>query len=296
MISTPPESDCVTKEASLTRWLKDRGSVLVAFSGGVDSASLAVASHTLLGKHRVLSVLGVSASLARDMHERARTLARDFGVRFREVATHEFDDPNYVANRGDRCFHCKQELWSRLVPIAQEEGLAAVVDGTIADDLDEHRPGMRAGQNAGVQSPLADCGFTKADVRALARRLGIPMWDAPGAPCLSSRLMTGISVNAERLLAIDRAETGLRTLGIEGDVRVRHLGDAARVELSPVELEAWRSEESRMRIARVVQDAGFDRVLFDERGYRRGSLNERGSTEVTDITVTCATSSRDTSL
>lgn len=283
------------KQENLAAWLVDRGSVLVGFSGGVDSAFLAVTAVDVLGPSSVLAVLGVSASLSRDVHDRAAQLVRQFGVPFREVPTNELDDADYIANRSDRCFHCKKELWARLIPIARSGGFGVVADGTIADDLVEHRPGMAAGRNAGVESPLAACGFTKADVRAAARERGIPIWNAPAAPCLASRVMTGIAVNRDRLAVIDRAESDLRALGIDGDLRVRHLGDAARLELPADSLSRWSDAESRAAIATVVQRAGFDRVLLDARGYRRGSLQERGNTEVTDITVTSASDSRDTS-
>ena len=256
---------------------------------------LAVFAVDVLGSSNVLAVLGVSASLAADVHARATELAEQFGVPFREIETHELSDPDYIANRGDRCFHCKQELWNRLVPIARDAGYKCVVDGTIVDDLTEHRPGMKAGRRAGIESPLAECGFTKADVRAAARERGIPIWDAPAAPCLSSRIMTGIEVTPKRLADVDRAEAGLRSLGIAGDLRVRHLGDAARVELPADSLPHWNNDGGRRAVATAVQRAGFERVLLDTRGYRRGALQERGSTEVTDITVTGANGSRDTS-
>ena len=291
-----PTADRAAKEAALANWLRERGSVLIAFSGGVDSACLSVITRDILGPDCMLAVLGVSASLAGDLRARARTLAREFGVPFRETDTHELDDPDYIANRGDRCFYCKQELWTRLVPMARAAGLACVADGTIVDDLSEHRPGMRAAREAGVESPLAACGFTKSDVRAIAREKRIPIWDAPAAPCLASRVVVGLEVTPERLARIDRAEAGLRALGINGDLRVRHLDDAARVELSASSMRDWREPSARAALAGVVQDAGFARVLFDEGGYRRGAAHERGSTEVTDITVTRATGSRDTSV
>jgi uncharacterized protein len=283
------------KRALLAEWLIERQSVLVGFSGGVDSALLAVTAHDVLGSDNVLAVLGISASLADEVRHRASVIMEQFGVPFREVETHEFENSDYLANRGDRCFHCKSELWACLVPVARESGLGVVVDGTIVDDLGEHRPGLAAGVNAGVESPLADCGFTKADVRELARLRGIPIWDAPAAPCLSSRIKTGIAVEPHRLLAVDRAESNLRSLGIVGDLRVRHLGDAARIELPAGSLDAWHGEDSRRVLATAVHNAGFTRVFLDRSGYRRGALQERGSTEVTDITVAVASEDRDTS-
>lgn len=271
------------KQAALAAQLKSLGTLLVAFSGGVDSAYLAVAAVDALGRDNVRAVLGVSASLARDVHERARQLAADFAVPFREIETHELDDANYVANRGDRCFHCKQELWNRLVPYARKAGLAAVADGTILDDLGEHRPGKGAGSRAGVVSPLAECGFTKRDVREAARARGIPIWDAPATPCLASRLAVGVTVTPERLSLVDRAESALRALGIAGDLRVRNLGDAARIELPPAELNLWATAERRAQLAAAVRGAGFKRVLFDRRGYRRGALQESHPAEPTDV-------------
>lgn len=284
------------KQANLAAWLSARGSVLVGFSGGVDSAFLAVTAVDVLGPHNMLAVLGVSGSLARDIRDRAGLLARQFGVPLREIATNELSDADYVANRGDRCFYCKRELWNRLTPVARETGFAWVVDGTITDDLREHRPGRAAGAAAGVQSPLAECGFAKDDVRASARDRGIPLWDAPSAPCLASRVAVGVRVSAARLTRIEQAERGLRALGIAGDLRVRDLGADARIELPPDSLTQWSDAEGRSALAAVVQRAGFDRVLLDARGYRRGALQERGVPEVTDITVTSASGSRDTSV
>lgn len=265
-----------SKQRALTAWLQARGSVLVGFSGGVDSAYLVVTARDALGAANVLAVLGVSAAVPRDVHARARRLADEFGVPFREVATHELDDVDYVANRGDRCYFCKRELWHRLVPIAHESGLAVIADGTIADDVHEHRPGHAAGVNAGVESPLAECGFTKSDVRHLARTRGIPLWDAPASPCLASRLAVGVSVTAARLASVEHAEAALRALGVTGDLRVRHVGNAARIELLPVQIDAWLAPLRRAQLAGAVRGAGFTRVLLDPRGYRRGALQETG--------------------
>jgi uncharacterized protein len=265
------------KQRALAAWFRKRGSVLIGFSGGVDSAYLAVAAVDTLGASNVLAVLGVSGAVPLDVHDRARRLADDFGVPFREVATHELDDADYVANRGDRCYFCKRELWHRLVPIAHESGLATIADGTIAEDLQEHRPGHGAGVNAGVDSPLAECGFTKFDVRSAARARGIPLWDAPASPCLASRLAVGVTVTAARLASVEHAEAALRALGVTGDLRVRHLGDAARVELLPAQIDAWLAPPRRAQLASAVLGAGFARVLLDLRGYRRGALQEPGS-------------------
>ena len=276
------------KERALAAWFRARGSVLVGFSGGVDSAYLAVTAADSLGAANVLAVLGVSGAVARDVHERARRLADEFGVPLREIATHELDDADYVANRGDRCYFCKQELWHRLVPIAHESGLATIVDGTIADDLHEHRPGHAAGVTAGVRSPLAECGFTKSDVRRAARARGIPLWDAPASPCLASRLAVGVTVTSARLANVEHAEAALRALGVTGDLRVRHLGDAARIELLPAQIDAWLAPARRAQLARAVVGAGFTRVLLDTRGYRRGALQEPGvspANAVIDLTA-----------
>lgn len=279
------------KQRALAVWLEQTGSLLVAFSGGVDSALLAVAATDALGASRVLAVLGVSASVPAAVHVRARRLADDFGVALREVETHELDDADYVANRGNRCFFCKQELWRRLTPIARAEGLAVIADGAIADDARDHRPGRAAGVAAHISSPLAACGFTKADVRAAARARGIPIWNAPASPCLASRIAVGVDVSADRLASIDRAESALRALGITGDLRVRDLGDAARVELPPESVHEWLGATQRARVARSVRAAGFARVLLDVQGYRRGALQDASPAAVIDITSDTPTGS-----
>jgi uncharacterized protein len=262
---------------TLAGWLSERRSLLVGFSGGIDSAYLAVTARDVLGRDDVLAVLGVSAAVPADIRARAAECARAFDIPYREVETSELDDPDYVANRGSRCYYCKRELWSRLVPIAREAGLAAIADGTLLDDLGEHRPGQAAGREAGIASPLAECGFTKEAVRAAARARGIPFWNAPSAPCLASRVATGVQVTAPRLAKIERAESRLRSIGVEGDLRVRDLGDCARVELAPDQLGRWLDPAQRNHVAAAVGGTGFDRVFIDPRGYRRGALQESDS-------------------
>jgi len=189
-----------------------------------------------------------------------------------ELDTHELEDPDYLANPTNRCFFCKTELWRRLVPAARRRGLAIVCDGTNADDLREHRPGYAAGQAAGVRSPLAEAGLTKADVRHAARELGLPVWDAPAAPCLSSRVAYGIPITSERLAQVERAEAYLRQLGVTGDLRVRHHGDrgGARLEVEP-RWVPWVTERLPAIKERLTA-LGFAVVEVDPRGYRRGGL------------------------
>src|SRR5206468_2939572 len=188
-------------------------SALVAYSGGVDSALLAVVLRQEVGRERMVAGVGRSASYPAAQWATARAVAQRFDVPLVELDTHELEDPDYLANPTNRCFFCKTELWRRLVPAARLRGLAIVCDGTNADDLREHRPGYAAGQAAGVRSPLAEAGLTKADVRHAARELGLPVWDAPAAPCLSSRVAYGIPITSERLAQVERAGAYLRQLG-----------------------------------------------------------------------------------
>jgi uncharacterized protein len=263
------------KEDALVAWLRERGSVLIGFSGGVDSAYLACVALDALGAGGVLAVIGRSASYPMEQWTRAREVAARFGVPVIELDTDELSDPRYAANPVNRCYFCKTELWSRLVPVAAERGLAVVVDGTNADDLGDHRPGRRAAAEHGVASPLAELGFTKAEIRELSRARGIPTWSQPSSPCLSSRLPYGTEVTPIRLAKVEAAERALRSLGVMGDLRVRYYGETARVELLREELSSWRTEERREALRRAVSGEGFDRVELDLRGFRSGSLNGR---------------------
>jgi uncharacterized protein len=248
-------------------------SVLVAYSGGVDSSLVAVAARRALGRERSVAALGVSPSLASTQHAQAQRVAHQFDLRLVEVETAEFSVPAYVANPVDRCYHCKSELWSTLAAEATRRGLAAVVDGTNADDGGEHRPGLRAAQESGVRSPLLELGYTKTEVRAEARALGIPVWDAPAAPCLSSRIMYGLEVTPMRVRQVEAGEAVLRAAGVEGDLRVRHRGREARIEVAASQLDRVRARHAA--IAEQILALGFDRVTLDLDGYRRGSQLER---------------------
>jgi uncharacterized protein len=261
------------KERRLAEWMRERGSILLGFSGGVDSAYLACVGVETLGAERFLAVIGRSASYPAEQWEGARAIAREFGIPVVEVATDELSDPRYAANPVDRCYFCKSELWTRLAPLARERGLRSVIDGTNADDLTDHRPGARAARELGVESPLAALGFTKAEIRLLSRERGIPTWRQPSSPCLSSRIPYGTSVTTQRLREVELAERALRSLGVAGDLRVRHHGELARVELARDELAAWLAPDRQAALREAVLGAGFRRVALDLRGFRSGSLN-----------------------
>jgi uncharacterized protein len=261
------------KETQLADWCLEQGSVLVGFSGGVDSAYLACVARDALGAERVLAVIGRSASYPEAQWTRARQVADAFAIPVLEVNTDELSDPRYAANPTDRCYFCKSELWSRLAPIAAVRGLAVIVDGTNADDLSDHRPGAKAANERGVRSPLAILGFTKAEIRALSHARGIATWDQPSSPCLSSRLPYGTAVTPERLRAVEAAEAALRGLGIAGNLRVRHFGERASVELDREILARWSTTEARAALAAAVCTAGFSSVDLDPRGFRSGGLN-----------------------
>src|SRR2546421_2673524 len=265
-------SDPLTPVATLRALVRTYPSALVGYSGGVDSALLAVVLRQELGRDRMLAGVGRSASYPMAQWTTARAVAERFDVPLLELDTYELEDPDYLANPTNRCFFCKIGLWRRLVPEARDRGLAVVCDGTNADDLREHRPGYAAGRAAGVRSPLAEAGLTKADVRQAARELGVPVWDAPAAPCLSSRVAYGIPITSQRLAQVERAEAYLRQLGVTGDLRVRHHGDrgGARIEVEP-RWVPWVTERLPAIKERLTA-LGFAVVEVDPRGYRRGGL------------------------
>lgn len=243
--------------------------VVVAFSGGADSALLAWTAGEVLGE-RALAVTAVSPSLAPEEEADCAALADEWGLRWRAVATDELADPQYAANDGDRCYHCKRELMDVVAPLAAAEG-ASVALGVNVDDLGDHRPGQRAAAERGAVFPLVDAGMTKADVRAASRELGLRTWDKPAAACLASRVPYGTPVTFRVLDEVARAESGLRRLGFRS-LRVRHHGDVARVELPLVELDA--AVARREEVVAAVRAAGYRYVTLDLEGLRSGNLNE----------------------
>src|SRR2546428_5059849 len=261
--------------AALRELVRGLPSALLGYSGGADSAFLAVVMRQALGPDRMVAAIGRSPSYPTAQWEAARAVAARFDVPLVEIVTHELEDASYVANPTNRCFFCKTELWRRLLPEARARGFLVVCDGTNADDLREHRPGYAAGKQAGIRSPLVEVGLTKAEIRAASRELDLPTWDAPAAPCLSSRVRYGLTITPSRLKQVEESEAFLRGLGVTGDLRVRHLGDVARLEVEPQWI-AW-IEERRVTITAQLLSFGFTQVEIDPRGYRRGSLLEPSS-------------------
>jgi len=243
--------------------------LVVAFSGGADSAFLAAAAHRALGPERVHAVTAVSPSLAGDEEADCRALADEWGLRWTPVVTAEMERAAYRLNDTDRCFHCKAELMDVVAPIAAAES-ATVVLGVNVDDLGDHRPGQRAATEAGAEFPLVAAGFTKADVRAASRRLGLRTWDKPAAACLASRIPYGTEVSVEILGRVDRAEAELHRLGF-GQVRVRHYDDTARIEVELDDLAGVL--ERRVAVVEAVRSAGYRYVTLDLEGFRSGNLN-----------------------
>ncbi|HEY6446973.1 MAG TPA: ATP-dependent sacrificial sulfur transferase LarE [Acidobacteriaceae bacterium] len=260
------------KQRELDDRLRQLGSVLVAYSGGVDSAYLAWAAHRVLGDH-MLAVLADSPSLARSHYRDALAFVEEQGIPLAVLATQELEHEAYAKNEADRCFHCKDELFTLLEAERQRRNIAAVAYGLNADDSRDFRPGQRAAAEHRVAAPLADARLTKADIRALAQQAALRVWDKPASACLSSRIEYGRRVTTESLRQVEDAEEALRALGLR-HFRVRHHGSVARIEIAEQEMAAALRPECLRQIASAVRSAGFPYVALDCDGYRSGSMNE----------------------
>lgn len=266
-----PGADTAQKLQALEEHLRALESVMVAYSGGVDSAFLAATAHRVLGG-RMLAVLADSPSLARRDLGQARAFAASLSMPLRIIETAELDKPEYQRNDGDRCFHCKTELFTGMEALRVELGFEHLAYGMNADDTRDFRPGQRAAQEHAVLAPLADASLTKQEIRALAKAAGYTLWDRPAAPCLSSRVEYGRTVTREVLEQIERGEESLRQLGFR-EFRVRHHGELARVEIARAELQRALTLDMLDAITAELRKAGYQYVTLDTAGFRSGSLN-----------------------
>jgi pyridinium-3,5-biscarboxylic acid mononucleotide sulfurtransferase len=260
------------KEAHLFSLLRAMDRVLVAFSGGTDSAYLAWAAHRVLGSG-ALAITADSASIPESHKRDAEAFVRQFGIAHEYIQTLEFDNPDYVANNPDRCFHCKDELFTRLEQVGRERGYSHIVYGVNVDDLGDYRPGQNAARQHQVAAPLADAGLTKAEIRELSRLAGLPTWDRPASACLSSRIPYGTPVTIENVKTVETGEEHIKALGFR-QFRVRFHGEVVRIEIAPEELSKALTLEMARRFTEIFKSLGFRYVTLDLEGYRQGSLNE----------------------
>lgn len=278
-MATPKESYTPTvmlsaeeKEQNLRRLMRDMQTVLVAYSGGVDSAYLALIATQELAE-KAVCVMGISPSVAQNQREDAEKIAKDFNFNYFSINTEELQNPKYQANPTNRCYFCKSELYVKLTPLAKEKNIEFILDGANMDDTNDYRPGREAAIENDVRSPLVEAGLTKAEIRQLSKKHNLPTWDKPASPCLSSRIAYGIPVSIERLSKVESGEEFLRMLGLK-EFRVRNHGELARLEIAPDEMEKVLDKKITDLIAEKFRDLGFRYVTLDLHGYRTGAMNE----------------------
>jgi len=261
-----------TKEERLREIFRELDSVIVAYSGGVDSSYVAYVANAELGP-RAVCITGQSASLPEYQRAEIESVVQKFGFQHEVIQTEELENPGYSANNPDRCFFCKDELYTKLESVARTRGIESIVDGSTVDDLGDYRPGRRAASQHAVRSPLIEAGLTKSDVRELSRRATLPTWDKPASPCLSSRIAYGTTVTIERLNKVDRGEEILREFGFR-EFRVRHHDQLVRIEIAPAEMDRVLRKDLIDELARRFRQLGFKYVTLDLEGFRSGSMNE----------------------
>jgi uncharacterized protein len=260
------------KEERLRAIFRELDSVIVAYSGGVDSSYVAYVAHAELGP-RAVCITGESASLPEYQRAEIDSVVQKFGFQHEVIRTEELENPGYRANNPDRCFFCKDELYTKLESVARTRGIKSIVDGSTVDDIGDYRPGRRAASQHTVRSPLIEAGLTKSEVRELSRRATLPTWDKPASPCLSSRIAYGTTVTIERLGKVDRGEEILREFGFR-EFRVRHHDQLVRIEIAPAEMDRVLRRDLVAELARRFRELGFKYVTLDLEGFRSGSMNE----------------------